>query len=75
MQDTALRITKVARQPEGHWTANVSCDGSTTAVHNRYGAWATNADPDTGRFSHVPYPVAVKLQAKLPRQERGVYKR
>lgn len=60
-----MRITKLERAPEGHWTANLtSDDGQTFPVHNRYGAWFTQ--PGDGGVMHDVLPhAAAALQTRL----------
>lgn len=67
-----LRITKLRKCSHGGktwWAANVSLDGTTLAVTNRYGSWQTDEDK-CGLLRDVLPAVAQELQAKVKTEER-----
>lgn len=69
-----LRVTKLARDPRGFWTANVSLNGKTLRVDNSSGAWVAPEGKgcalDARRGWHVLPDVARVLQQKVRRLER-----
>lgn len=65
-----IRITVLHRHPEhGHWTANVTADGTTRPVDCRWGSWQTE-DKEGNRYDVLP-KIAEALQARVRPIERG----
>lgn len=65
---SALRVTKLERQDDGHYQATVHCNGDHVRVDNRYGSWQAQFGRDR---REVAPRVAAYLQARLPRDARG----
>lgn len=71
-----MRVTKLSKDADGHWSANVSVNGSTRTFHDRFGSWMTERrrsddwPPTVARREALP-PVAALLSGKLPYAERG----
>lgn len=71
----ALRITKLARDPDGHWCAHVSTGGVTLEVDRRFGSWLATAQlaPNVSRWplmrEVLPW-VATELQKRVRKLER-----
>jgi hypothetical protein len=68
-----LTVTKLERHHDGYWTARVSVNGETVAVHLRCGAWYANVPGKPGHLKGVLPPIAAALAEKvriLERRER-----
>lgn len=59
-----MRITKLTRHEAGYWSANVSVDGETIAVDDRFGSWQTRPDAE-GATKGVLSWAAAELQERV----------
>jgi hypothetical protein len=70
MKTTSPRVTKLAQNPDGYWTANVSLNGQTVSVDDRDGSWLANVRPFPGARSFVRREVLPEIAALLQARKR-----
>lgn len=66
-----MRITKLERDKDGHWTANITVAGHTYHVHKRFGSWMRDHPEKEGWLMEVPVVWAEALQERVRPIERA----